>query len=217
MHVKRKEGKQLRDFSTAEWSAILQDSGLGTLRGGVRGLSIFTLTNFTATSAAVASLLVTASLSIAEQAHRLRKNDISELEFIEKAELMSVEAAVSALSSFVGQALIPIPVLGAVIGNTIGAVMHHAVSSSVSEREAKLIEEYRQRQRELDDRLSMEYDELIESLEAGMANYFDLLEQAFSPDLTVALLGSIELAHSVGVRSGEILDTEEKTLAYFLD
>lgn len=70
--AKRKEGKKLKDFDGSDWSEIGTKSGVGFAKGGIRGASIYTLTNYTATSAAVASAIVTSSFSIAEQAHRLR-------------------------------------------------------------------------------------------------------------------------------------------------
>ena len=197
---KRREGKKLKEFTSEDWIDIAGDTGFGFVKGGVRGLSIYGLTNFTATSAAVASAIVTAAFGIAEQANKLRRGEIDELEFIENAELVSLEAAVSALSSFVGQALIPVPILGAVIGNTVGTVMYRAVSSSLSKREAELIERYVGEQRVLDERLAAEYQELIETLDASMSEYLGVLERAFSPDVAVALLGSVELA--LGARRG---------------
>lgn len=217
IQARRKEGKPLKDFDSDDWAEILREADRGTIKGGVRGFSLYALTNFTATSAAIASSIVTASFSIAEQAHLLRKNEISELEFIENAELVCIETAVSALSSLVGQALIPIPVLGAVIGNSVGQIMYKAVFASLSEREIQLVEFYMQSQRELDEKLAAEYAELIESLESSLASYLDLLEQAFDPDPATALLGSIDLAHLVGVPTEDILDSNEKTMSYFLD
>ena len=214
---KRREGKNLKEFTSEDWIDIAGDTGFGFVKGGGRGLSIYSLTNFTATSAAVASSIVTAAFGIAEQANKLRRGEIDELEFIENAELVSLEAAVSALSSFVGQALIPVPVLGAVIGNTIGTIMYKAVSSSLSKREAELIARYFEEQRVLDEQLAAEYQELFETLNASMSDYLGVLERAFSPDAEVALLGSVELARELGVASEEVLDSKEKVLAYFLD
>lgn len=214
---KRREGKKLKDFTGDDWSDIAGDTGLGAVRGGVRGLSIYSLTNFTATSAAVASSIVTAAFGIAEQANKLRRGEIDELEFIEAAELVSLEAAVSGLSSFVGQALIPVPVLGAVIGNTVGMVMYGAVSSSLSRREAELIARYLEDQRVLDEQLASEYQELINQLDASMADYLTVLERAFSPDVETALLGSVELALAVGVATDDVLDSDRKIHAYFLE
>lgn len=215
--AKRREGKKLKEFTSEDWIGIAGDTGFGFAKGGVRGLSVYTLTNFTATSAAVASSIVTAAFGVAEQAHKLRRGEIDELEFIQNAEIVSLDAAVSALSSFAGQALIPVPVLGAIIGNTVGTVMYKAVSSSLSKREAELIAGYLEEQRVLDEELADEYQELIENLNASMSGYLDVLERAFSPDVEIALLGSVELALELGVASDEVLDSKDKVLAYFLD
>jgi hypothetical protein len=214
---KRRAGTRLADFTEEDWSEIADESGRGFLKGGIRGLSIYSLTNFTATSAAVASAMVTAAFGVAEQAHRLRKGEIAEAEFLENAELVCLEAAVGALSSFLGQALIPVPVLGAVIGNTVGMIMHSAVSSALSRREAALIEGYLGDQRELDEQLAAEHQELIDELDTSMAMCLEVLERAFSPDVEAALLGSVDLARSVGVETERILDSEEKARSYFLD
>lgn len=214
--AKRRTGKKLGEFNSDDWREITGETSIGFTRGGVRGLSIYTLTNFTATSAAAAGAIVTAAFGIAEQANKLRNGEIDEQEFLENAEFVSLEAAVSALSSFIGQAAIPVPVIGAVIGNTVGVLMYHAVSSSLSKREAKLIERYLEEQRILDEQLADDYQEVINRLDTMMSDYIDALGRAFSPDVEVALLGSIELALELGVTSDEVLDTEEKMVNYFL-
>lgn len=214
---KRRAGKHLNDFTRDDWTDIAGEGGLGVAQGGVRGASIYWLTNVTATPAAVASSIVTAAFGVAEQANKLRRGEIDELAFIENSEVVCLETAVSALSSFVGQAIIPVPVLGAVIGNAVGVVMYKAASSALSEREAALIERYFDEQRILDEQLASEYQDLIDKLDAGMSDYLSVLERAFSPDVEIALLGSIELALKLGVAAEEVLDSDEKVLAYFLD
>ena len=215
--AKRRDGKKLKDFSSEDWQAIAGETGFSTAKGGLRGFSIYTLTNFTATPAAVASSIVTAAFGIAEQANRLRHGEISEQEFLENAELVSLEAAVSALSSFLGQAFIPVPVLGAVIGNTVGAIMYRSVSSSLSKREAALIEQYLEDQHLLDQELAGQYKNLMDELTASMTTYVEILDRAFSPNVEAALDGSIELALALNVPVDEILDTADKAYAYFTD
>lgn len=50
-----------------------------------------------------------------------------------------------------------------------------------------------------------------------MIEYIKILKSAFHPDPALALDGSIRLAEALRVPQGEILDTPEKTDAYFLD
>ncbi|MDK1329106.1 hypothetical protein [Arthrobacter sp. zg-Y1143] len=217
LSAKRKAGKKFKEFNAQDWTEILAGSGLGVARGAVRGVSVYSLSNFTATSAAVASSIVTATFGIAEQAHKLRNGELSEFEFLENAELVCLEAAVAALSSFIGQALIPVPVIGALIGNTIGPIMYQSASHSLSKIEADLINGYLADQSVLDEKLAAEYGRLVEELNEGLSTYLAVLERAFSPDLQIALLGSVELARKLGVPTEEILDSKNKTSAYFLD
>lgn len=146
----------------------------------------------------------------------MRAGEIGETEFIENAEMLCLDASVSALSSFVGQALIPVPVLGAVIGNTVGSIMYQAAKDSLSARERALVEAYAKEQRELDARLEAEYGNLLDSLNSGMASYIDLLDRAFDPDPALAFEGSINLARELGVPDDLILDSREKAMSYFL-
>ena len=79
---RRKGGKKISEFSSDDWNAIIKETGYGTVKGGVRGVSIYTLTNYTATPAAVANALCTASFGVAEQAYQMRKGNISENDFL---------------------------------------------------------------------------------------------------------------------------------------
>ncbi len=180
--ARRREGKRLREFSSQDWLDIAGTTGAGFGKGGIRGLSVYALTNFTATSASVAGSIVTTSFGIAEQANKLRRSEIDELAFIENAELLDLDAAIRALSSFIGQTAIPVPILGVVIGTTVGTVMYKAVASSLTKREAALIERYLAEQRALDEHLTAEYQSLVDRLTASMSVYLELLERAFSPN-----------------------------------
>lgn len=214
---KTREGKKLKDFTAEDWKDVAGDAGRGTVTGGIRGVSIYTLTNYTATPAAVASSMVTAAFGIAEQANRFRTGEISELEFIENSGAVSISTAVSALSSFVGQVAIPIPVLGAVIGNAAGTIAYRSVSNYLSDQEAQLIEQHLAEQQELDERLEAEYQEILRQLNETMDVYLKLLARAFSPNVQVAFDGSIELARQIGVAPEEVLSSEAEISAYFLD
>lgn len=214
---KIREGKQLREFTPDDWSEVAKESGSGAMKGGIRGASIYALTNFTATPGAVASSICTASFGVAEQAHKFRNREIDEIELIKSSEIVCLDAAMSALSSAIGQAVIPIPVLGAVIGNTVGTVIYQAAKDNLSEYEQKVLAEYAEQQKQLDAELKDEYGLLLDQIQNEMSEYISLLEIAFHPDPIIALDGSIGLATELGVPQNEILDTSEKLDAYFLD
>lgn len=214
---KRKSGKKFNAFDEEDWKEIAATTGKGTLKGSIRGASIYTLTNFTATPAAVASAMVTATFGIAEQAYQLKQGNVNEQRFIENTEMLCLDASVSALSSFAGQILIPVPVLGAVIGNTVGTRMYQIAKDNLSAREQKIFEEYAEAVRQLDVSLQDQYQEFVDEIGKDTKLFMELLNRAFAPDIRVAFEGSIDLAKSCGVPVDEILDSKEKIASYFMD
>lgn len=214
---KRKSGKKFNAFDEDDWKEIAATTGKGTLKGGIRGASIYTLTNFTATPAAVASAMVTATFGIAEQAYQLKQGNVDEQRFIENSEMLCLDASVSALSSFAGQVLIPVPVLGAVIGNTVGTMMYQIAKDNLSAREQKIFEEYAETVRQLDVSLQDQYQKFVDEIGKDTKLFMELLNRAFAPDIRVAFEGSIDLAKSCGVPVDEILDSKEKIVSYFMD
>ena len=214
---KRKSGKKFNAFDEEDWKEIAATTGKGTLKGSIRGASIYTLTNFTATPAAVASAMVTAIFGIAEQAYQLKQGNVNEQRFIENTEMLCLDASVSALSSFAGQILIPVPVLGAVIGNTVGTMMYQIAKDNLSAREQKIFEEYAEAVRQLDVSLQDQYQKFVDEIGKDTKLFMELLNRAFAPDIRVAFEGSIDLAKSCGVPVDEILDSKEKIASYFMD
>ena len=214
---KRKSGKKLKDFTEEDWKQIAGEAGTGTVKGAIRGGSIYVLTNFTATPAAVASAVTTASFGVAEQAHLYRTGAIGEQEFIEHSETLCMDAAVSAISSLAGQMLIPVPVLGAVIGNTIGTLLYQIGKDSLTKKEQAIFAGYISEINTLDQQLEEAYRSSIDRMNAAFASYMDVLAVAFVPDVLQALQGSAKLAKTMGVPTEEILDTREKVFSYFMD
>lgn len=213
---KRKAGKRIGEFDLNDWKEILKESGIGVVKGGVRGVSIYALTNFMATPAAVASALCTAAFGIAEQAHLLRAGKITQEQFIMNSEILCLDTSISALSSLIGQALIPVPVLGAVIGNTVGTLLYQVAKDNLTKKEQKLIEGYLKYLYELEIALDDKYRKYINELNEDLAMYYGILERAFSPNYAEALDGSVALAMSFGVPSEELLKSISEVDDYFM-
>lgn len=213
----RKSGKKIADFDRNDWIEIVGATGKGTIKGGIRGVSIYSLTNFTATPAAVASAITTAAFGVAEQAHLFRNGTISEAQFVENSEMLCLDASVSALSSFMGQMLIPIPVLGAVVGNAVGTMVYQIGKDTLSSKEQEIISQYLKEIAELDEKLAKEYWQYIERFNRCFVEYMELLDAAFDPKVEKALDGSVALAKYMGVPDSEILDDYDKIASYFLD
>lgn len=236
LEIKKKlKEKRIKEFNSSDWEEILKNVGISTVKGGVRGVVIQLISNKSnlpdnvaalidpkyyaksTTPASVANAIVTASFGMAEQVHLFRQNEISETDFIINSEIVCLEASVSALSSLVGQAVIPIPVLGAIIGNTVGNLMYKTAKDSFNEREQELTLKYANEQKELDEELAKKFQNTISLLNENMNRYFIIMENSFNPDIEASFIGSIELAKYMGVPTEEILDTKAKIDNYFLN
>ena len=236
LEIKKKlKNKKLKDFNSDDWNEILKDASISTAKGGVRGVVVQLISNKSnlpddvaalidpkyypksTTPASIANAIVTASFGMAEQAHLFRQNKLSETDFIINSEIVCLEASISALSSLIGQTIIPIPVLGAIVGNTVGNIMYKVAKDNFDEKEQELALKYAKEQEELDKELSEKYQNVISLLNENMNRYLIIIENSFNPDIKLSFEGSINLAKYLGVPTEEILDTKEKIDDYFLN
>lgn len=214
---KRKQGKRLAEFTAEDWQEIGIDTTKGTVQGGIRGGAIYAMTNFTATPAAIASALVTASFGVAAQAYQLRQGNITAEDFIVNSEVLCLDVSVSTVASLLGQTLIPVPVLGAIIGNVAGMFMYQISKDHLSAKEQTLIPNYRESFANLNKMLEERYQALIAQLKRELAKFTSVLELAFDVDVNIAFDGSIALADYVGVAQDKVLRNKKSIDDYFLN
>lgn len=214
---KTRNGKSIKEFTNEDWQDILKETGISTVKGGIRGVSIYALTNYTATPAAVANAIMTASFGIAQQAYLLRSGSITKDEFIHNSEVLCVDVSVSALSSFIGQAVIPVPILGSVMGNAIGTMMCEIAKDTLQKNERQLVMEYFYEIYSLSYSLEKKYQVYIKNINDALAEYSDLLNEAFVFDAAQALEGSVHLSIYVGVPIEKQLKTVSDIDNYFMN
>jgi hypothetical protein len=214
---KRRSGKKFSEFTEQDWNDIGLDTTKGVGKGAVRGASVYALTNFTATPAAVASSLVTASFGVMSQAQLLHLGKITAEEFIVNSEVVCLDVTVSAIASFMGQAMIPVPVLGAVIGNAVGMFMYGIAKDNLSEQEQALIYEYCERLETLNEKLDASYKIHVEQIKKEFGKFKSVVEFAFDVNVNVAFAGSVSLAHHVGCSEEKILKSKIEVDTFFLE
>ncbi len=214
---KLKSGKKLSEFTVNDWKDIGINTAVGGGKGAVRGASIYSLTNFTATPAAVASALVTAAFGVTAQARLLQQGKISDEDFIVNSEVVCLDVSASAISSLLGQVMIPIPILGAVIGNAVGMFMYGIAKNCLTNQERALVESFNNSIQQLNELMDENYRVLIELLNQEFTKFKSVLDLAFDLDVNVAFAGSIALAQYVGCHKGKILWDKQVVDAYFLN
>lgn len=218
LSVKKKmsEGKSINEFTEQDWKEVGIDTGKATLKGGIRGASVYLFTNMTLTPANVASAYVTAAFNIASQMKQLKNNNISEEEFLINCEIACLDVVISSTASMIGQTLIPIPALGAVIGNITGEFLYK-LWRDVDEKETNaLIDVHRTEVELLNKQLDEKYLKFILELKEKFNEFNDIEKLAFDKNVNIAFERSIELAIYIGVPYEKILKNNNERDNYFL-
>ena len=214
--AKKRKEKNFSKFTVDDWKEIGIDTRKGTIKGGVRGASSYALTNFTATPANVASAYVTAAFGVAAQAKALEEGNLSQEDFVINCEIICLDVTVSAISSVAGQILIPLPVLGAVIGNIAGEFIYELCKKEGALRSQKIIENYNLEMAQLNQKLDIQLLKVIVEIQNALNKFKDLEELAFDEKINIAFTGSVNLAAEVGVSSNKILKTKDDIDNFFL-
>lgn len=214
--AKKRKEKNFSEFTVDDWKEIGIDTGKGTVKGGVRGGSIYVLTNFTATPANVASAYVTAAFGIASQIKALEDGNVSQEDFVINCETVCLDVTVSAIASVAGQILIPIPVLGTVIGNIAGEFLYELCKKQGTAQSQKIIESYNSEMAQLNQQLDIQLLKVVLEIQKALEKFNDLEKFAFDENVNIAFVGSVNLAKEVGVDSNKILKTKEDIDNFFL-
>lgn len=216
VYRKRKAGRRLSQFDGDDWKELGIDTAGASAKGGIRGAAVYGMSNFTATPAAVASAFVSAVFGVLAEAGRLKAGVINEEDFLIHSEIFCLDATVGAVSAVLGEVLIPIPVLGAVIGNVAGMVLYGIAKDTMTEEEQRIILQYNQGRIELGETLAQQYQHLMGQMEEETRKFGSLVDWAFSEETNVAFEGSVKLAEHCGVRQNKILKNKSDIDGYFL-
>ncbi len=195
---KYREGKNIfaGDFTLEDWEEVGLSAVKGAVGGAIAGGAIYALTNCAEMSAPFAGAFVTAAKGMASLVADYRAGKISLDAFIDNGMFVCSDAAIVGLCTAAGQALIPVPVLGAVLGSIAGKFISTFIGN---------------RAREVTDRLAERMSRIVAALDEEVRKVLQLLEEEFNRlgDLTVAafdlsanthlLEASLTLARAHGV------------------
>lgn len=217
---KHKQGKRIfaGEYTAQDWKDIGIDALVGGAQGGVSAAAIYGLTNYARLAAPFAGAVVSSAASVGELARRYYAGQISFDEFCELGMVSCIEGAVVGLAAAVGQALIPVPVLGA----TLGAIAGRLLASScrdLLERDSKAVAA-RMRAQYVEMLANVDYAgrQFIETVTAWFERIGDLTAAAFDVQANVdlRLIASVQLARAHGVEERNILETIDDVDRFFL-
>lgn len=213
---KRKSGKQLSQFTAEDWKEVGIDTAVATTKGGIRGAAVYTLSNFTTTPANVATGYVTAVFGVVSQAKEYEKGNISKEDFVINSEAVCLDVTISAISALAGQVIVPVPVLGAIIGNIAGQFVSSICKEYAGQKEQDIIFNYRAKTAQLRKQIEKNYESVVAEVQKSFERFTSLEVLAFDKDVNVAFAGSIALAQEAGVDLSEILCTKKDIDNYFM-
>ena len=219
VYGKYKEGKNIFEFDQSDWLDCGLETVEGAVKGAISGYAIYGLTNVFKMSAPSASSFVTASYGIVDIITKLRTNEITEDEFINFITINTLDTTLATIGSCVGQTLIPVPVLGAVVGSIATSIIWEIGKGILSDREQELIQNYRENLdnhiKNLDDKYKIIFNDIIDKYHklGRLQDYsFDL-----SINTRLRFEYSIELAEQIGVSNSQILHDLSEIDSYFLN
>ena len=137
-------------------------------------------------------------------------------QFIELSHVVAFDAAVTGLAATAGQTLVPLPMLGALVGVLAGKIVASALKDDLGESAFDLAARLAEYERDALDQLDEEYRALVQRLDTWFGNLEQLATAAFDPErnATLRLDASVQAAETVGVPANRILRTTRDLDAY---
>lgn len=209
----RSEGKNpfRGDLSADDWKELGIESGKGGVTGGVSGGGLYLMTNYSDMAAPFAAAVVSSGLAVGRLGHQYSQGDIEFEQFVDLSHIACTEAACVAVGTGIGQTLIPIPIVGGVVGSTSAKILTSLTKDHLEQREEDLIRRLEQSYDEFRQRIDEEQEARLAEIEAEMSWLGEVTETAFDPELNTSLLlrRSIDLARAHDVSEENILHDAE--------
>lgn len=209
----RHEGKNIfkGDLTVQDWKEL----GLDTLKGGaigaVTGAALFALTNFGGLAAPLASAFVTASKGMTPLITQYEKGEIGIDELLDQGTFVCSDVAIVGLAGVIGQSVIPIPILGALLGSLTGKFLSSILSKHIKGAAEKL----KARSDAVYAALDKAYEQLIEEIETKFKKLGDLAKAAFDFTANLQLAErSLDFARAVGVPEEKLIKSESELFAF---
>ena len=219
VYGKYKEGKSIFEFEESDWLDCGLDTAEGVVKGAISGYSIYGLTNVFGISAPNASALVMATYGMIDIILKYRSTEITQDELMNLLTLNVMDASFATIGAFIGQAMIPIPVLGSIVGSIASSIIWEIGKGILNDSEQKIIQDYKENLNNyikiLDKHYLAIYNEIIEKYK----KLGEIQEYSFDLSINTKLRFeySIEMAENLEIEDKKILHNLSEIDSYFLD
>ena len=194
------------EFSIRDWQDVGVVAAQGAGGGALAGSSLYFLTNSTALAAPFAGSLVSGLMGIGVLLRDHYAGTIDGEQFVEMSHIVAMDAAAVGLASAAGQTMIPVPLLGALLGGLAGKLVASALQDGLGESESALISRLAEYERYAFEQLDDEFRAVMQRLDAWFGNLERLAATAFDLEAnTKLLMASVRVAEFVGVPDARIV------------
>lgn len=201
------------EFSADDWKDVGIDTAQGAGLGAVSGVSIYLMTNYASLSAPFAAAVVSAVKGTGSLISQLNAGEINFDQFVDLGLIVCSESAIVGLATVAGQTLIPVPLIGAVIGSLAGRMLAEFATGKTAAVAARIQREMQDFLKGLDEQLQ----QVLRTIDAAFERLGALTEAAFDLNRNLALLEtSVQLAREYGVPSRKIIADQQALDAFML-
>lgn len=218
IYQKHKAGKDVWEFDLEDWKACGADTVKGAIKGGISGYAIYGLTNVCHLSAPSAGAITSGTFGLASAVAKYRKGDIDTDGFIDLVTLNAIDSTGAAIGASIGQAMIPIPIVGALIGSIVTTTVLGIGKNMFNKHELEVINAYQKKIDSYVSKIDIKYQMQLDRLLSQYHDLGELQQYSFDFDINVQLrfASSISLAKAMGVTEKDILKNEQEIDKYFL-
>jgi hypothetical protein len=189
------------EFSAADWKDLGLDGLVGGAQGGVSAGAILALTQYTDLAAPFAATFVSSAMAVGNLAGSHRRGEIGFDEMVELGEIACAETALLGIASLIGQTVIPIPILGAILGAVAGRILASQGRRCVDAIDSELANALAARFNSVVAALNAEQQRIVRDLVAELDRLGELTDLAFDigRNSALQLQASLLLAEVHGV------------------
>lgn len=215
----KQEEKNLFEFTPEDWLEVGVDFSKSAAKGGITGVAIYGLTNFTSLGAPLASGLVSSVWGISSLANDYINGNISTEEFYLQGQIICFESSIATLGAMVGQMVIPIPILGTLAGSIATQTLLQITKGKLGDREKELCRQAQQAYSKLMNEIEQKYQRILVDVLMKYEKLGGILNVAFDFDLNTSIRfkTSIELGLELGAPKNELLKSISEIDDYFLN
>jgi hypothetical protein len=177
------------------------------------------MTNLTHMAAPMAAAMASSTIGMASLVKKYKTGNINMDELITDGQILCLNSGVAALGAAAGQMLIPVPILGPIIGVMAADALWGIIKGNIDENEEVIKVKLDELKRDTMAKIDEAYKEIVDEIFATYQRLGEVMDMAFDVSANIAawFAGSIELAVAFGVDEDRILRNIEDVNAYFLD